>query len=187
MARAAQRWVRFNVPAQLCKIASFEKAGKWADVAPDKIDAILAPLVFGANVQCAKGRTPIRPLFRPEIVGAIKRQQSETMNHRIEELDYQAKANVSPLVDSLQLRFAFYWQEECRNRELVLERRKHAPIDAGPRELRLGQIAALERSLEMSRLCQQESIRVLGNFVGTRRSAQLARPITILLTFVEQT
>ncbi|MGO7418869.1 SNF2-related protein [Rhizobium ruizarguesonis] len=186
MARAVQRWVRFKVPAQLCKLASSETAGKWADVAPERIDAILGPLVFGTNVQCAKGRTPVRPLLRSEIMSAVRRQQTDAMNARIRELDDKARAIIYPLADSFQSRFAFHWREESRNRELVLERRKSAPIDAGPRELRLGQIAALERSLEMSRLCEQESANILSNFMATKRSPELVRPLTIVVAFAEQ-
>jgi ATP-dependent helicase HepA len=187
MARAVQRWVRLNVSAQLCKVASNEKAGEWTDVATDQINTLLGPLVFGTNVRCAKGRLPVRPLLKPEIVSAIRRQQIDMIGNKVEELDCQAKSIISPLFGSLQSRLNFHWQEECRNRELALERRKNAPMDAGPRELRLGQIAALERSLEMSRLCQQESVRILTSFMIARRSSDLIKPLTILLTFAEQT
>lgn len=186
MARAVQRWVRLNVPAQLCKVASSEAAGHWVDVVPEKIDAILRPLVFGVHVQCAKGRTPVRPLLRSEIASAVKRQQIETMNIRIGELDDEARNIISPLALSLRSRFAFHWQEESRNRELVLQRRKSAPVDAGPLELRLGQIAALERSLEMSRLCEQESANIISNFIEMKRPLGLVRPLTIVVAFAEQ-
>lgn len=186
MARAVQRWVRLKVAAQLCKVASSETAGKWTDVALDKIDAILGPLVFGAHVQCAKGRTPVRPPLRSEIAGAVRRQQIDTLNIRIGKLDDKARTIISPLAHSLQSRLAFHWQEETRNRELVLERRKSAPVDAGPRELRLGQIAALERSLEMSRLCEQESANILSNFMAMKRPPELVRPLTIVVAFAEQ-
>lgn len=186
MARAVQRWVRLKVPAELCKVASSETAGKWTDVALDKIDTILGPLVFGAHVQCAKGRTPVRPLLRSEIAGAVRRHQIDTLNIRIGELDDKARTIISPLAHSLQSRLAFHWEEETRNRELMLERRKSAPMDAGPRELRLGQIAALERSLEMSRLCEQESANILSNFMAMKRSPELVRPLTIVVAFAEQ-
>lgn len=186
MARSVQRWVRFNVPAQLCKVGSSAAGEKWADVPPEKIDSILSPLVFGSNIQCAKGRTPVRPIFRTEIVSAVRRKQTETMTARIRELDDKARAVISPLADSFQSRLAFHWREESRNRELVLERRKSAPSDAGPRELRLGQIAALERSLEMSRLCEQESADILKNFMATQRTPDLIKPLSVVLAFAEQ-
>lgn len=186
MARAVQRWVRFNVPAQLCKLGSSASGERWTDVPAEKIDSILRPLVFGSNIQCAKGRQPVRPVLRTDVVNAARRTQTEAMSARIRELDDKARAIIFPLADSFQSRLAFHWQEESRNRELVLERRKTAPADTGPRELRLGQIAALERSLEMSRLCEQESTALLKNFMATRRTPDLINPLSIVLAFAEQ-
>ena len=183
MARAVQRWVRLYVPAQLCRMASSETGGKWADVPVETIDAILRPLVFGPNVLCAKGRTPVRPVLRSDAVSAVRRKQAEMMATRIRELDNCARVSISPLIASLQSRLAFHWSEESRNRELALERRKCA-ADTG--QLRLGQIAALERSLEMSRLCGKESTQNLEHFMAGKRTPDLTRILSIALAFAEQ-
>lgn len=185
MARAVQRWVRLNVPAQLCKLASSEIAGKWTELSPDKIDAILSPLVFGTHIQCAKGRTPMRPLLRSELTSLIRRRQIDKIKSMISELDANARTTIAPLVHSMQSRLAFHWQEETQNRELALERRKSAPLDTGPRELRLGQIAALERTLEMSRLCQKESEQIVSNFLNITRSPELVLSWTISVAFAD--
>ena len=187
MALAVQRWVRLEMPARLCKVASSLAADRWTEVPAEKIDLILSPLVFGANIQCAKGRAPLRQFLRPDAVNTVRRGHAEALSTLIAELHDQARARLVPLASGFRSRLGFHWSEESRNRELVLERRRAAPADTGPRELRMGQIAALERSLEMSRLCERESAALVDSFLAATREHSLPTPLSVVLSFADQT
>jgi ATP-dependent helicase HepA len=81
-------------------------------------------------------------------------------------------------------RMSAHFLAEIRNRELMLERRKQSPSEAGPVELWQGQLAALERSLSMARQNFSEATDFLQGRAGGHHLARTAQPCTILLALI---
>ena len=76
------------------------------------------------------------------------------------------------------------FQAEIRNRELALERRKHAQPESGPIDLWQGQVAAMERSVSMVRLNFGEAMLFLQGLANQDLMADTVQPYSILLALV---
>ncbi|AWM23736.1 SNF2-related protein [Sinorhizobium fredii] len=185
MARAIQRWVRLNVSAELCRIGSVAGAAGWSDLRTDQVDSILRPLISGPNGQCAKGRKPMHQVLSANLIVAERQRQISKVKARARNFEEEARQALLPLVSAHMSRLVLHWKAEADNRERALERRRNSPPETGPRELWQGQVAALERSLEMSRLCGREAIAILQEFAAGRRGNVPVEPISILLSFPE--
>jgi len=80
-----------------------------------------------------------------------------------------------------------HFQAEVLNRELAVERRRRSPPDSGPVELGQGQVAALERSLAMSRLMSVEASSYLQKYGSGRMLPKAPQPYSILLALISET
>lgn len=87
-------------------------------------------------------------------------------------------------IEDLTDQVSAYFLAEIRNRELNLERRRQAPPEAGPVELWQGQVAALERSLSMTRLNFSEATDFLQGLAAGHHLARTVQPCTILLALI---
>ena len=80
-----------------------------------------------------------------------------------------------------------HFQAEVLNRELAVERRRRSPPDSGRVELWQGQVAALERSLAMSRLMSVEASSYLQEYGSGRMLPKAPQPYSILLALISET
>lgn len=182
--RALQRKVRIAAPAELIRVGSWKARDNWQDLAEDQLDLCLEPMTQSTNNALAKGRTPLVPLEKQEVVNLIRSRQMAAINSKLERHKTSVLNTIRQELAGFALQVSAYFQAEIMNRELALQRRTASPPEAGPVELWQGQVAALERSLAMARLNFSEATTFIQEIASGHTIMSGARPISILMALI---
>ncbi len=181
---ALQRKIRIAAPARLGRVGSWKARDGWQDLTVDQVDLCLQPITTSTNNALAKGRTPLVPLEKHEVVNVIRSRQLAAITSQLEQYKASVLNSVRKELVGFALQASAHFQAEIRNRELALERRRQSPPEAGPVELWQGQVAALERSLEMARLNYSEATTFIRDIAGGSVLFGGIQPCTVLLALV---
>ncbi len=182
--RALQRRIRSVATGGLLRVGMWKTRDGWREMATEEIDLCLQPLTHATNNALAKGRTPRVALESHEVARQVRTQQVKKINAQVEECRASSLGRVQQeLVNFAHLASAQF-QAEIRNRELALERRKHAQPESGPIDMWQGQVAAMERSVSMVRLNFGEAMLFLQGLANQDLMAGTVRPYSILLALV---
>ena len=185
--RAMQRKVRIVVPAEMVRVGAWRSKDGWKELTSEEVDLCLQPIAPSTDNAMARGRTPPLALEKREVVNAVRRRQFAKIDSEIKRFRAMAKRHLSTELESLSVQLFAHFEDEIRNRELTLERRRQSPPDSGPIELWQGQVAALERSLTMARLNFSEAITFLQEMGSGNAIAPSVQSCSILLNlFTEE-
>lgn len=144
----------------------------------------LVGLTPSTNKALAKGRTPLVPLEKQEVVNLIRSRQMAAINSKLERHKASVLNTVRQELAGFALQVSAYFQAEIMNRELALQRRKASPPEAGPVELWQGQVAALERSLAMARLNFSEAKTFIQEIAAGQLIMSGVQPCSVLLALI---
>lgn len=182
--RALQRKVRIAAPVELIRVGSWKARDNWQDLAEVDLDLCLEPMTPSTNNALAKGRTPLVPLEKQEVVNLIRSRQMAAINSMLERHKASVLNTVRQELAGFALQVSAYFQAEIMNRELALQRRKASPPEAGPVELWQGQVAALERSLAMARLNFSEAKTFIQEIAAGQLIMSGVQPCSVLLALI---
>jgi len=182
--RAFQRRVRIAAPAAFMRKGYWKTKDGWRELTEEEVDLCLQPITSSTNNALARGRTPLSALEKHEAVNALRSRQLATISSEVERYRDSVLHRIRHELEGLTDQVNAHFLAEIRNRELILERRRQAPPEAGPIELWQGQVAALERSLSMARLNFSEATDFLQGLAGGRHLARTVQPCTILLALI---
>ncbi|WP_161957334.1 SNF2-related protein [Aestuariivirga litoralis] len=184
--RALQRRIRNVAPTRLVRVGSSKARGEWLPLTEETLDLCLQPMTSSTNNAVAKGRPPLIALERRDVANGVRSRQLSAITAQVGNLRSSALNLVQNELVGFAYQVSAHFQAEIANRELALERRRQLPPEAGPVELRQGQVAALERYLEMSRLNFSEAT----NFIKSLSEGSVLygniQARTILMSLVVQ-
>lgn len=184
--RAVQRRVRLEVPAQILRIGSVKGKDGWTILSTDQVDACLQPITASTKNAVARGRTPLSALERPDALRSARSDQITRIRAEVGQYHSATLDRARPALEHLAMQVFGHFQAEVLNRELAVERRRRSPSDSGPVELWQGQVAALERSLSMSRLMNVEASAYLQEYGSGRMLPMAPQPYSILLALISE-
>jgi ATP-dependent helicase HepA len=182
--RALQRRVRITAPAVFMRKGYWKAKDGWRELSEEDVDLCLQPITSSTNNALARGRTPLSALEKHEAVNALRSRQLVTITSEVERYRDSALQRIRHELEGLTDQVSAHFLAEIRNRELMLERRRQSPPEAGPVELWQGQVASSERSLSMARQNFSEATAFLQGLVGGCLVARTVQPCTILLALI---
>lgn len=182
--RAFQRRIRMEIPAKTVRIGTCNTENGWRDLTQEETDACLRPLLDGSNA-VARGRAPSQPILRPEQINPVRTRQTNKIRALATDYLTDCARRAWSAADMHSTQLYNHFQSVTTNRELALERRKSMSVTAGPVEFRQGQIAVLERQLEMSRLNAREAVTLVQQYAAGRTSPVQPAAFSILLALTE--
>ncbi|WP_156829273.1 DEAD/DEAH box helicase [Amorphus coralli] len=181
---ALQRKIRIAAPARFARVGSWKAPDGWQDLTVDQVDLCLQPITTSTNNALAKGRTPLAPLEKHEVVNVIRSRQLSAITSQVEHHKASLLNGIRKELVGFALQASAHFQSNIRNRELALGHRRQSPPEAGPVELWQGQVAALERSLEMAHLNYSEATTFIRDIAGGSTLFGRIRPCTVFLALV---
>lgn len=183
--RALQRKVRGAVPAELMRVGMWKARDGWREMTTEEVDLCLQPLTHSTKNALARGRTPRVALEKHEVARVVRTRQVAKISAQAEQYWASSLDRIQhELVNFAHLASA-HFQADIRNRELSLERRKHAQPESGPIEMWQGQVAAMDRSVSMARLNFAEAMLFLQALANQNLVSGTVRPYSILFALVE--
>ncbi|PWE48717.1 hypothetical protein DEM26_16590 [Thioclava sp. NG1] len=181
---ALQRKIRIAAPARFARVGSWKARDGWQNLTDDEVDLCLTPITTTTKNALAKGRTPLVPLEKHEVLNAIRSRQLAALKSQVEQHKASVLNGIRRELADFALQVSAHFKAEIRNIELALERRRRSPPEAGPVELWQGQVAALERSLAMARLNRSEATQFIRGIADGSVLFGEIQPCSIFLALV---
>lgn len=184
--RAIQRRIRLEVPARLLRIGNAKRKDGWTKLSSEEVNLCLQPITESTNSAIAKGRNPLSPLLKPELANTARSSQLKQVEAETYRFQNDVLEHARPALEILISQVFDHFRAEIKNRELALTRRRESPPEGGLIELWQGQVAALERLLDMARLNNIEALAMLQEYASGRKTIPMPSPHTILISFANE-
>jgi ATP-dependent helicase HepA len=156
----------------------------WKQLNAERIDLCLQPFTASTDNAIARGRRPLSNLLKPDVANALRAKQLDHIKSEVLNFYQNVVEQSLSALEDFATQVSGQIEIEVRNRELGLQRRRNSRPEGVPLELWQGQIAVLERSLEMARLNGTEAIRLVQEFGAGRLKFPQPEPISILVSLV---
>lgn len=185
--RAAQRWFRQLVPGYLdLRGTQFGAQGPMPLDKKAVLDCLRALVPLEKGLGCAKGKIPTQAFVpAPKLIRARQNHLSAFEADALKKANELRAASIQETEirrGCLQAQFG----RQIANRETLLKRRREeVPEQAELRDMHRGRVEALERNLEMAKLCRIEAQQFLQKVCTGMADPKKPEVISVCVRFVE--
>ena len=181
---ALQRRVRLEIPGRLIRAGVARSLDGWKRLNAEDVDVCLQPITASTDKAMGRGRRPLSNFLKPDVASSLRSKQLEYIRSEADQFAHDSIAQLFPVLEEFATQVSTQFEIEVRNRKLMLQRRRTSQPEGVPANLWQGQVAGLERSLEMARLNGTEAIRLIQEFGAGRLKLPAPDPISILVSLV---
>ena len=190
---AFQRWLRFQIPAQLLVSGSYLDGEKWKTLTKQQVETCLKPLSYSSTKGGRPKWTPMWARGQEQKFNRLSLDVISKERHQQEaKLKETSRNYLSQRVESLQREGTSFLQTAyiemgrlVSSRQEALEVRLEEQVSADRKSLYEGQIAVAEREVEMAKLVQREMASFTQAVLSCSNIASGSPVVSLIMSTVE--